>query len=166
MSSSKDLGVLVVTLNCSSHQKNYSFITRWIHLLKNGPFPATFFLIFVFSTQLTENKCSIKVCRWLDLNRGSLVSEATALPAKPQPLPKDTPFSYLVDIVSDNCSKNTKLASVFRLKSLHLINRMEVNFWSVISTKCYRLCVNVGRRPCVYGTVNDLEKPYENPYLN
>ena len=88
MSSSKDLGVLVVTLNCSSHQKNYSFITRWIHLLKNGPFPATFFLIFVFSTQLTENKCSIKVCRWLDLNRGSLVSEATALPAKPQPLPK------------------------------------------------------------------------------
>ena len=28
-----------------------------------------------------------KICRWLDLNHGSLVSEATALPTVPQPLP-------------------------------------------------------------------------------
>ena len=28
-----------------------------------------------------------KICRWLDLNHGSLVSEATALPTMPQPLP-------------------------------------------------------------------------------
>ena len=28
----------------------------------------------------------IKVCRWLDSNRGPLVSEATALPTEPQPL--------------------------------------------------------------------------------
>ena len=28
-------------------------------LFKNGPFPATFFFIFIFSIQLTVNKCSI-----------------------------------------------------------------------------------------------------------
>ena len=30
-----------------------------------------FFFIFFFWTQLAINKCSIKVCRWLDLNHGS-----------------------------------------------------------------------------------------------
>ena len=42
--------------------------------------PGLFFFIFVSSTQLTVNKCAIKVCRCLDSNRGSLASEATALP--------------------------------------------------------------------------------------
>ena len=42
--------------------------------------PSLFFFIFVSSTQLTVNKCAIKVCRCLDSNRGSLASEATALP--------------------------------------------------------------------------------------
>ena len=38
-------------------------------LFLNGTFPASFFFfIFVFSTQVTGNKCSIKVCQWLDLN--------------------------------------------------------------------------------------------------
>ena len=54
---------------------------------KNGSFLPSFFFIFVFSTQLTVNKCSIKVCRCLDSNRASLLSEATALPTEPQPLP-------------------------------------------------------------------------------
>ena len=31
---------------------------------------------------------NINFCRWLDSNRGPLVSEATALPTEPQPLPK------------------------------------------------------------------------------
>ena len=39
------------------------------------------FFIFVFSTHLKVNNCSIKVCRWLDLNHRSLdlnhVSDAT-----------------------------------------------------------------------------------------
>ena len=47
--------------------------------LKNWAIPSLFFFIFVLSTQLTVNKCSIWVCRWLDSNWGSLVSEATAL---------------------------------------------------------------------------------------
>ena len=46
-------------------------------------FPGLFFFIFVFSIQLIVNK----KCRWLDSNCGSLVSEATALPTEPQPLP-------------------------------------------------------------------------------
>ena len=44
------------------------------------------FLYFrLFNTQLTVNKCSIYInfCRWLDSNRGPLVSEATALPTEP-----------------------------------------------------------------------------------
>ena len=49
--------------------------------------PGLFFFIFIFSTQLTKNKCLIKVCRRLDSNRGSLVSKAAALPTEPQPLP-------------------------------------------------------------------------------
>ena len=52
----------------------------------NQPFPASFFFIFVFSIQLTVI-CSIKFCRWLDSNCGTLGSEATALPTEPQPLP-------------------------------------------------------------------------------
>ena len=56
--------------------------------LKSGPFPASFLFIFVFSIQLIINKCSIKFCRWLESNRGPLVSKASALPTEPQPLPK------------------------------------------------------------------------------
>ena len=45
--------------------------------------------IFVFSIQLIinklTNKCSIKFCRWLESNRGPLVSKATTLPTEPQP---------------------------------------------------------------------------------
>ena len=37
----------------------------------------------LFNTQLTITKCSIIFCRWLDSNRGPLVSEATALPTEP-----------------------------------------------------------------------------------
>ena len=46
------------------------------NILKNEPFPASFSFIFFFSW--------IKFRRWLYLNRGPLVSEATTLP---QPLP-------------------------------------------------------------------------------
>ena len=43
-----------------------------------------FFLYFRLFYIVDTNQ--IKVCRCLDLNRGSLVLEATALPTKPQPL--------------------------------------------------------------------------------
>ena len=47
--------------------------------------PGLFFLIFVFST---VNMFILKFRRCLDLNRVSLVSKATAMPAEPQPLPE------------------------------------------------------------------------------
>ena len=62
------------------------------HYLKKCAIPGLFFFIFVFSTQWTVNKCLVKVCQCLDLNCGSLVSEATALPTEPQPLPQERSF--------------------------------------------------------------------------
>ena len=60
---------------------------RWNHkVFLNGPFIASFSFIFVFFN--TKNKCSIKICRCLDSNCRPLVTEATALPTEPQPLPK------------------------------------------------------------------------------
>ena len=59
--------------------------------LKIWAIPGLFFFYFrLFNTiQLTvNNKCSIKNCRCLYSNRGPLLSEATALPTEPQPLPK------------------------------------------------------------------------------
>ena len=53
-------------------------------------------VIFVFSTQLTVNKCSLKVCRCLVSNRGSLVSEQTALPTETQPLSKNRSYHTVV----------------------------------------------------------------------
>ena len=61
-----------------------------IRYSKNGLFPASFFFIFVFSIQLTVINVQYKFCGWLDSNRIPLVSEATALPTEPQPLPTKT----------------------------------------------------------------------------
>ena len=47
-------------------------------------YPGLFFIIFVFSMLFNWQ---INFCRCLDLNRRSLVSEVTALPTVPQPLP-------------------------------------------------------------------------------
>ena len=57
-----------------------SFFKKWA-------ISGLFFFIFVFSIQLIVNTW-IKVCWWLDSNRGTLVSEETALPTEPQPLPQ------------------------------------------------------------------------------
>ena len=48
----------------------------------NGPFPASFSFLFIFSISISN-----KLCRWLDSNCWPLVSEATAQPTEPQPLP-------------------------------------------------------------------------------
>ena len=45
------------------------------------------FSLFSSFQQLTVNMFIIKSCRWLNSNCGPLVSEATALPTEPQPLP-------------------------------------------------------------------------------
>ena len=57
---------------------------------KNGPTQPLFLYFRLFNTQLTANKCSIWInfCQWLDSNRRPLVSEVTALPTEPQPLPR------------------------------------------------------------------------------
>ena len=74
---------------------------------KNGPFPATFSSIFVFSIQLTVNKCSIyKFCRWLDSSHGAVELEVTALPTDPQPLPRCLPKcdNFLTETCQKICS--------------------------------------------------------------
>ena len=58
--------------------KNMRFDVLRLHFLKKDKPRPLFFFIFVFSIQLMVNKW-IKIRRWLDLNRGPLVSEATAL---------------------------------------------------------------------------------------
>ena len=63
-------------------------LDNWIMILfvKNGPFPA-FFLYFRLFNTVDSKQMLDKACWWLDSNCRSLVSEATALPTEPQPLP-------------------------------------------------------------------------------
>ena len=79
--------------------------SKQMAFFKNGPFPASFsfylFLSFQYSLQLTMFNIIFK---WLDLNCGTLVSEATTLPTEPQPLPKSlckimTRLIYLIHSV-------------------------------------------------------------------
>ena len=51
--------------------------------LKGGPFPVSFFFIFVVCIVRLVGK----ICQPMEANHGSLVSEATALPTEPQPVP-------------------------------------------------------------------------------
>ena len=55
-----------------------------------GAIPGLLFFILVFLIYLTENNVQCIFCLWLDSNRGPLVSELTALPSEPQPLPKNS----------------------------------------------------------------------------
>ena len=56
--------------------------------LKNGPFSDSFSLFLSIQYSLQKTKVQYKFGRWLDLNHGPLVSEATALLTDPQPLPR------------------------------------------------------------------------------
>ena len=56
-------------------------------LNKKWAITGLFFSLFSSFQQLIVNMFIIKSCRWLDLNYGPLVSEVTALPTEPQPLP-------------------------------------------------------------------------------
>ena len=57
-------------------------------LNKKWAITGLFFSLFSSFQQLIVNMFIIKSCRWLDLNYGPLVSEVTALPTEPQPLPQ------------------------------------------------------------------------------
>ena len=52
----------------------------------NVPFPTSFSLFLSFLITIPRKYGFNKSCRWLDSNRGPLVSEATALSTEPQPL--------------------------------------------------------------------------------
>ena len=76
--------------------KGSGFESRWQFKRRHGKtvllffkraIPGLFFFIFAFLIQLTVNNVQYNCCRRQDLNRGSLVSEATAQPTEPQPLP-------------------------------------------------------------------------------
>ena len=62
----------------------YKIIFYWF-FKKMGHSRPLFLYFRLFNTQLTVNKCSIKIIFWrlLDSNYGPLVSEATALPTEP-----------------------------------------------------------------------------------
>ena len=92
---------------------------------KNGPFPASFFFIFrLFNTVNSKQMFEIQVCRWLDSNRGPLVSEATALPTESQLLPKNT--NYLIEWAlspsahqSPTLNHNSLAAIQYKLETSH-----------------------------------------------
>ena len=65
-----------------------SLPTKKIFFLKNGPFPASFSLFSSFLQTVNSKHMFNKSCRWLNLNPGPLVLEATTLPTAPQPLPQ------------------------------------------------------------------------------
>ena len=85
--------------------RNVQSCWNYLGFLKMGHSRPLFLYFRLFKTHVTVNKCSIYInfCRWLDSNRGSLVSEATALPTEPQPLPT----FYLKDN-SDLCYNNVR----------------------------------------------------------
>ena len=106
------------------------------------PFSASFFFIFVFSTQLTVNKCLIKVCQCLDSNHGSLVSEATTVPIEPQPLPFLFVFSSnRTSILVVSIRVVICLFSVFPSNNSFLQQTSVKNYPSSARIRTYDLCV-------------------------
>ena len=96
----------------------------------------------------------IKVCWWLDSNRGPVASEVTAVPTEPQPLPILDSF---VDVVSNETRRNISSSDCFRcLKATSLseniltasVNFFNKNFfaqkveipicWTKLLRKCFR----------------------------
>ena len=67
-----------------------------MYFFQNGPFRPLFLYFCLYFTVYRKQVFNMKVCLWLDSNCGPLVSEATALPTEPQPLPLNVKF-YLVD---------------------------------------------------------------------
>ena len=89
------LWYLNLGLQDGRHRRNHGATAAapiWSNFLKNGPFPASYLYFHLFNTVDNKQMFYIKVCRWLDSNRGPLVSDVTALPTEPQPLPKRSKF--------------------------------------------------------------------------
>ena len=76
-----------------------------IVFLKKWAIHGLFFFIFVFPIQLI-------ILKWLDSNHRSLVSEATALPTEPQPLPMTCLFQTVVYVTNFSSIKHRIVSSI------------------------------------------------------
>ena len=149
------VGTLKIT--CVMHSKFRVFL-----FLKNGPIPASFCLFSSFShynfkntnwknvdgvlriqtrggLMVGANETNIKVFRWLDLNCGHLVSEATAVPTEPQPLPSSlglwlTHACTKRKIRTQEVKKSHGL-SKWRTKSIHRWLPQDANANAVVIVK-------------------------------
>ena len=107
--------VFLVPGNILDHKvKNSVIKIVLIFFLTSGPFPASFydwFSSFQYNWYLTSKQRNVqyKFCRWLDSNRGPLVSEPTALPTEPQPLPKLYLFAFTIRSLLQNLHRDTVL---------------------------------------------------------
>ena len=70
------------------------------------PLLSLFFLLFL-NVQMVD-----KICRCWDLNHRSLVSEATALPTEPQPLPMTCLFQTVVYVTNFSSIKHRIVSSI------------------------------------------------------
>ena len=99
----------------SSHAK----ATVWVQQQKTKivfkwPIPGLFFFSsFQYNWQLTFN---IIFCRWLDLNLRPLVSEVTALPTEPQPLPYLISFTITIITISNSSGSNLNVWLVVQVQ--------------------------------------------------
>ena len=84
--------------------------------------PGLFLFIFVFSMVQSTINVQYKFRRWRDLNCGPLVSEATALPTEPQPLPYAHSLSRF-DCFDSNTFRWGKSRQISFLTSLFKVKR-------------------------------------------
>ena len=89
-----------------------------------------FFFIFVFSIQLTVNNVIYKFCQWQDFNCGPLLSEATALPTEPQPLPLPS-FSQ---ITNTDTTYSSLLSSCCISFYWEKVSKKPIEKWVLITT--------------------------------
>ena len=82
-----------ISRNCTTLQVTglivavFSISYFWAGFLKGHSRPLFLYFSSFQYTFINTQMFNIKVFRWLESDRGPLVSEATALPAEPQPLP-------------------------------------------------------------------------------
>ena len=97
------MDLLVRTFNWTWFDK---FKLPLVSNLKKGPFPDSFsfFRLFYFNVQLVD-----EVCRYWDLNRWSLGSEATTLPTEPPPLPSRLQSLVRCKLLLTEWQKMTKI---------------------------------------------------------
>ena len=121
-------------------------------------FPESFLLfVSAFSIQLKIDQSY----QWLNSNRGSLLSEATALPTEPQPLPKPQPLPDLTTFVTRYILNIPKPSH--QSYALLLVRSFSWSF-SLMGCKYFRVdlfsvvtCINI--ESCKYGHFRFQRRP-------